>query len=94
MELTFVNKKKFTPKKDSITIFPTEVDYPCDKNRKDINLHFWPFYSGTIQHISQIITQLGWEKWGEIIKLLFDRIVTKWESLVIRAKLRRPTSFS
>ena len=40
IELTFVNKKYFTPKKDSITIFPTEVDSPCDKTRKDIKLHF------------------------------------------------------
>ena len=94
MELAFVNKKYFTPKNDSITIFPTEVDCPCDKTRKDIKLHFWPFYPGTMQHISQMIAQRGWKKWSEIIKLVFDRVVTKWKSLAIRAKLRRPTSFS
>jgi hypothetical protein len=46
MELNFVNKKYFTPKKGSITIFPTEVGYSCDKTRKYIKLLFWPFYFG------------------------------------------------
>jgi hypothetical protein len=41
-----------------------------------------------------MIAQRGWKKWSEIIKLVFDRVVTKWKSLAIRAKLRRPTSFS
>ena len=40
MELTFVNKKYFQTPEYSKTIFPTEIDFPCYKSRKDIKLHF------------------------------------------------------
>ena len=38
MELTFVNKKYFKSAEYSKAIFPTEIDQPCYKIRKDINL--------------------------------------------------------
>ena len=94
MELTFVNKKYFKSAEYSKTIFPTEIDQPCYKIRKDINLHFWPFYPGIIQHISNIVAQAGWVKWGEIISLVYELFATKWKSVAVRIKLRRPTSYS
>ena len=94
MELTFVNKKYFQTPEYSKTIFPTEIDFPCHKSRKDIKLHFWPFYPGITQHISDIVAQEGWTKWRKIVKLVCENFSTKWKSLAVKLRLRRPTSYS
>ena len=94
MELTFVNKKYFQTPEYSKTIFPTEIDFPCYKSRRDIKLHFWPFYPGIIQHISGIVAQEGWTKWRKIVKLIYENFSTKWKSLAVKLRLRRPTSYS
>jgi hypothetical protein len=94
LELTFVNKKYFNSTGHSKTIFPTDIDRPNWKNRKDINLHFFPFYPGVIQHVSNVVTKLGWRGWWGIIGLTFKFFLTKWKSLLIKLNLRRPTSYS
>lgn len=94
MELTFVNKKYFKPKKYSKTIFPTEFDRPNWKNRKEINLHFWPFYPGIFPHISHIYSQVGWGKWPSIGNLIYRQLESKMKSILIKINLRRPTSYS
>ncbi len=95
MELTFVNKKYSKSAERAKTIFPTKFDRPNNPKRADIKLHVWPFYSGMIQHILHIITQIGWrEGWQEILGLIYKRFETKWKSVMIIMKLRRPTSHS
>ena len=94
MELTFINKKQNELAKKSNVIFPTKFDRPCDPNRKDVDLHFWPFYPGIIRHISEIISNLRWKSCLEIIRLIFKQIETRLKSFLIRVKLRRPTSHS
>ena len=94
MELTFVNKKYFKLTKNSKTIFPTEFDRPSWEKREEINLHFWPFYPGIIPHISHIVTQVGWEKWKQIVNLIYKRFETKVKSMLIKMNLRRPTTYS
>ncbi|MBT3514166.1 MAG: hypothetical protein HOB32_05175 [Nitrospina sp.] len=94
LELTLVNKKHFESTGHSETIFPTKFDRPSWENRKDINLHFWPFYPGITQHISHIITQSHWQGLPKIIVLIYKFFITNWKSMLIKTKLRRPTSFT
>jgi hypothetical protein len=94
LELTFVNKKYFKSAGRSETIFATEADRPSWAKRKDMDLYFWPFYPGIIQHVSNIFTQLGWRGWWKIIVLAFKIFVTKWKSFLIKLNLRRPQSYS
>lgn len=93
MELTFVNKKVFKPSRRSECIFPTVLDRPCNPERKDIDLHFWPFYPGVSKHIKKIIKS-NRKDWPNIIYLIFRQIESRFKSLLIRMKLRRPTSYS
>ena len=94
LELTFVNKKSLKPAEYSKVIFPTESDRPSWEKRKEINLHFWPFYPSITQHISHIVTQKSLRGWREIIGLIYKLFITKWKSMLVKMKLRRPTSFS
>ena len=94
LELTFVNKRYFKSAGRSKTIFPTKFDRPSWEKRKEINLHFWPFYPGTARHISHLITQLRWKGWRAIVCLAYELFITKWKSLLIKLNLRRPTSHS
>ena len=94
LELTFVNKKYFKSAGRSETIFATEADRLSWAKRKDMDLYFWPFYPGIIQHVSNIFTQLGWRGWWIIIVLAFKIFVTKWKSFLIKLNLRRPQSYS
>ena len=94
MELTFINKKHFKSAQYSKTIFPTKADRPSWNNRKEIDLHFWPFYPGLMQHISDIYSHSNEKAWNQIIDLICKSIGTKWKSLLIKMRLRRPTSYS
>jgi hypothetical protein len=95
MELTFVNKKYFKSAEHSKTIFPTKFDQPNNPQRADIKPHFWPFCPGTIQHLLHIVTQVGWrEGWKEMLSLIYKRFESKWKSVMVAMKLRRPTSYS
>jgi len=95
MELTFVNKKYFKSAEHSKTIFPTKFDRPNNPQRADIKLHFWPFCPGTIQHLLHIVTQVGWRGgWKEMLSLIYKRFESKWKSVMVAMKLRRPTSYS
>ena len=95
MELTFVNKKYFKSVECSKNIFPTKFDKPNNPTRADIKLYFWPFYSGIIQHIIYIMNRNGWEGgWRELVKLIYKCFETKWNAMLIKMKLRRPTSYS
>ena len=95
MELTFVNKKYFKSVECSKNIFPTKFDKPNNPTRADIKLYFWPFYSGIIQHIIYIMNRNGWEGgWRELVKLIYKCFETKWKAMLIKMKLRRPTSYS
>jgi len=95
MELTFVNKEYFKNVEYSKTIFPTKFDAPNYSKREDINLHFWPFYPGIMSHVKLIITQNSWyEGWKKILDLISRHFESKWKSIIIAMKLRRPTSYS
>ena len=95
MELTYVNKKYFKNAEYSKTIFPTKFDAPNYFKREDINLHFWPFYPGVMRHIKLIITQNSLtEGWKKILNLISRHFESKWKSIIIAMKLRRPTSYS
>ncbi len=48
LELTFVNKKIVKNAVPSKVVFPTDFDRPSIKGRRDVELHFWPFYPGII----------------------------------------------
>jgi hypothetical protein len=95
MELTFINKKYFKSPEYSKTIFPTEFDRANDPNKADIKLHFWPFHPGTINYLLSIVTQIGWKNgWKQILNVIYKHLESKWKSVIIAIKLRRPTSYS
>ena len=95
MEFTFVNKKYFKSPEYSKTICPTEFDRANNPKRADINLHFWPFHAGTINYLLSIVTQIGLRNgWRQMLNVIYKRLESKWKSVIIAIKLRRPTSYS
>ena len=81
LELTFVNKKMVKNAEYSKVIFPTEFDQPNVKGRKDVELHFWPFYPGLIQHSSAIILSDGWKAFANVIGIIHNRIKINLRSI-------------
>ena len=89
LELTFVNKKSVKDAEHSKVVFPTEFDRPNDKNKKEIELHFWPFYPGLIQHTSNIVRRDGWKTFAKVFGILHNRIKINLRSIRILLGLRQ-----
>jgi hypothetical protein len=90
LELTYINKKIIKSVEPSKVIFPTEFDRPNNKNTKEVDLHFWPFYPGIIEHLSDIVHRKGWRSVGEISVVIFNQIDRAFRSIRTAIGLRRP----
>ena len=89
LELTFVNKKVVKDAEYSKVIFPTEFDRPNAKDRKEIELHFWPFYPGLIQHSCDIVRRDGWKAFTNVFGVLHNRIKINLRSIRTLLGLRQ-----
>ena len=89
LELTFVNKKAVKDAEYSKVIFPTEFDRPNAKGRKEIELHFWPFYPGLIQHLSDIVRRDGWKSFANVFGILHNWIKMNLRSIRTMLGLRQ-----
>ena len=89
LELTFVNKKAVKDAEHSKVVFPTEFDRPNAKGRKEIELHFWPFYPGLIQHTSNIVRRDGWKTFAKVFGILHNRIKINLRSIRTLLGLRQ-----
>ncbi len=90
LELTYIKKKIVKTAEPSKVIFPTEFDRPNNKNKKEIDLHFWPFYPGLIEHFSYVIRRKGWNSTGEILIVIFNQLSRGFRSIRTIIGLRRP----
>jgi len=89
LELTFVNKKVVKDAEYSKVIFPTEFDRPNTKGKKEIELHFWPFYPGLIQHSCDIVRRDGWKAFTNVFGVLHNRIKINLRSIRTLLGLRQ-----
>ena len=89
LELTFVNKKVVKDAEYSKVIFPTEFDRPNTKGKKEIELHFWPFYPGLIQHLSDIVRRDGWKGFANVFGILHNWIKMNLRSIRTMLSLRQ-----
>ena len=89
LELTFVNKKAVKDAEHSKVVFPTEFDRPNAKGRKEIELHFWPFYPGLIQHLSDIVRRDGWKGFANVFGILHNWIKMNLRSIRTMLGLRQ-----
>jgi hypothetical protein len=90
LELTYINKKIVKNPEPSKVIFPTEFDRPNDKNKKEVDLHFWPFYPGTIQHSLDLFGRKGWKCIGEFVTIIANQLDRDFKSIRTAIGLRRP----
>ena len=88
LELTFINKKIVKNAEPSKIIFPTDFDRPNVKGRRDVKLHFWPFYPGIIWHSLDMIHRDGWKAFEGIIEILHNRIKMNLRSIRTMLGLR------
>jgi len=90
LELTYINKKIVKNPEPSKVIFPTEFDRPNSKNKKEVDLHFWPFYPGIIQHLLDLFRRKGWKSLGEFVMIIFNQFDRGFRSVRTAIGLRRP----
>ena len=90
LELTYTNKKIVKNPEPSKVIFPTEFDRPNSKNKKEVDLHFWPFYPGITQHLLDLFRRKGWKSLGEFVMIIFNQFDRGFRSVRTAVGLRRP----